>query len=153
MVPRCFGALIALGLVAMAAMPSIARAADYNRLSLNDEAIEGYDVVAYWQGGQPTPGTRAYSFEWQNAEWLFSSAANLAKFKAAPDHYAPAFGGYCAYAMSQGIKADIHPFIFNIADGRLYLFYSFESRDKFLADPSIKQAAEDRWSLISERLF
>ena len=62
-------------------------------------------------------------------------------------------GGYCAYAMSKGIKADIHPFIYKIADGKLFLFYSFESRDKFLADPSIEPVAENEWTMISQRIF
>jgi YHS domain-containing protein len=146
-------ALLALAvLVGMGVAPA-AFASDYNKLSLNEEAIEGFDVMAYWQGETPTPGSRAYSFEWRGAVWLFASAAHLAKFRSAPERYAPAFGGYCAYAMSKGIKADIHPFIYKIAGDRLFLFYSFESREKFLADPSLLQAADGEWATLSEQVF
>jgi hypothetical protein len=153
MVPVRFAALIALAFCVCVLGTRGASASEYNRLSLSGEAIDGFDVVAYWTTGQPTQGTRAYSYEWHDAVWLFASADDLAKFQANPTHYAPAFGGYCAYAMSKGIKAEIHPFIFKIEDDKLYLFYSFESRDKFLADPSLEQAAEDQWSTIGQRLY
>jgi YHS domain-containing protein len=122
-------------------------------LSLSNEAIAGFDVVSYWRKGVPEPGTRAYSVEWQGSVWLFSSAADRAAFEKEPTRYAPEFGGYCAYAMSQGIQADIHPYVFRIEGGKLYLFYSFESRDKFLADRGLEQRAEDEWQVVSERIF
>ena len=140
-------------IVCMLGLAGEARAVDYNHLSLSGEAISGFDVVAYWRTGTPIRGTRAYSTEWHGSVWLFASASDLAAFKAAPERYAPQFGGYCAYAMSRGIKADIHPYIFKINGGKLFLFYSFESRDKFLADTSLDERADDQWQVLSERVF
>jgi YHS domain-containing protein len=148
--PICLRALFALACVLAC---DAGRASEYNHLSLSGVAIEGYDAVAYWEGERPAAGSRSYSLEWQGAVWLFASPAHLARFKAAPERYAPAFGGYCAFAMSKGTKAPIHPFIYEVAGGKLYLFYSFESRDKFLADPSLLHLAEDHWSIVSERMF
>jgi len=139
--------------VVFGAVTSGANAFDYNRLSLSNEAIDGFDAVAYWQSGEPTQGSRAYSYEWRDAVWLFSSEANLQKFEAAPERYAPAFGGYCAYAMTRGIKAEIHPYFFKIEDKKLIFFFSAESRDKFAANPQALQQAEGEWSAISSREF
>ncbi|HXZ67827.1 MAG TPA: YHS domain-containing (seleno)protein [Alphaproteobacteria bacterium] len=143
---------IALALLLSAAATG-AGAIEYNRLSLSNEAIDGFDAVAYWQGGQPTQGSRAYSYEWRDAVWLFSNEANLQKFRAAPERYAPAFGGYCAFAMTKGIKADIHPYFYKIEDKQLFFFFSAESRDKFLADPHALNEAENAWREISTKNF
>ena len=141
-------ARLALALVLSGAAAG-ARAGEYNRLSLSNEAIDGFDAVAYWRTGEPTQGSRAYSYEWNDAVWLFANEANLQKFKASPETYAPAFGGYCAYAMTQGIKAEIHPYFFKIEDNQLFFFLSAESRDRFVADPHAVQQAENQWSAIS----
>ncbi|MFZ1991003.1 MAG: YHS domain-containing (seleno)protein [Alphaproteobacteria bacterium] len=151
-VGRSWCARIALALV-LSAAASGAGAIEYNRLSLSNEAIDGFDAVAYWQNGQPMQGSRAYSYEWRDAVWLFTSEANLEKFKTAPERYAPAFGGYCAYAMTKGIKADIHPYFYKIEDKKLFFFFSAESRDKFVADPQALQQAENEWSVMSTQSF
>ena len=143
---------LALALV-LGAAANGAGALEYNRLSLSNEAIAGFDAVAYWQSGQPTQGSRAYSYEWGDAVWLFASEANLEKFKAAPERYAPALGGYCAYAMTKGIRADIHPYFYKIEDKKLFFFFSAESRDRFVADPQALQRAENEWSIVSTQSF
>jgi hypothetical protein len=130
-----------------------AAAEDINRMSLTGEAIEGYDPVAYFAAGAPREGSRAFRFEWRGAVWRFVSKDDLELFKADPVRYQPALGGWCAYAMSKGIKADIHPFAFAIQDGQLFLFATFESRDKFLANSQIRRAAEEHWSVLAERYF
>ncbi|HZI26247.1 MAG TPA: YHS domain-containing (seleno)protein [Chryseolinea sp.] len=58
--------------------------------------------------------------------YRFVSAGNLEKFKATPDQYEPAYGGWCAYAMGEnGEKVKIDPETFKISGGRLFLFYNF----------------------------
>jgi hypothetical protein len=86
-------------------------------------AVRGYDVVAY-QDGQVVEGDARYERVWNGARWRFSSAANRDRFAAAPEKFAPQFGGYCAYAVSRGYTADIDPKAFKIVDGALYLNYS-----------------------------
>jgi YHS domain-containing protein len=130
-----------------------ARGEDINRVSLSGEAIEGYDPVAYYTTGQPQAGTRAFLYEWKGAVWRFASRSDRELFEADPERYQPAFGGYCAFAMSKGIKADIHPFAYAILSGKLYLFSTFESRDRFLANSDIRRGAEENWSLLAEKYF
>ena len=86
-------------------------------------AIKGYDVVAY-AAGTVAKGTRQFEHRWNGAAFHFSTAANRDRFAAAPEKYAPQFGGYCAYAVSRGYTADIDPEAFRIVDGKLYLNYS-----------------------------
>jgi hypothetical protein len=41
--------------------------------------------------------------------WYFSTAEHRDLFVQHPERYAPQYGGYCAYAVSQGTTADIDP--------------------------------------------
>ena len=105
-------------------------------------AIVGYDPVAYFTAGQPVKGQEGLSTEWMGATWRFSSAANLALFKAAPEKYAPQYGGYCAYGVSQDKLVSIEPDKFKIVDGKLYLNYDADVQALWLKDPAgyIRQA-------------
>lgn len=89
-----------------------------------DGAVRGYDVVAYHEQQQAVKGAVEFSHDWQGATWRFASAASRDKFAAAPEKYAPKYGGYCAYGMSQGYKVGVDPEAFAIVDGVLYLNYS-----------------------------
>jgi YHS domain-containing protein len=48
------------------------------------------------------PGDEEFSYQWKEAEWWFSSAAHRDAFAEDPERYAPQYGGFCAYAASQG---------------------------------------------------
>ncbi|PSB15456.1 YHS domain-containing protein [filamentous cyanobacterium CCP1] len=87
----------------------------------NGFAIRGTDPVAYFQQGQPVQGSEAFSYEWGNATWLFSSAENRDLFASDPERYAPEYGGFCAWAVSQGYTAPIDPNAWKIVGDRLYL--------------------------------
>ncbi len=109
-------------------------------------AIKGYDPVAYFTSGGPAEGSKEFEFVWQNAKWRFSSAANRDAFKAAPEKYAPQYGGYCAWAVSQGNTANIDPAAWKIVDGKLYLNYSADVQKKWQADiPGFIQRADANW--------
>ena len=68
-----------------------------------DTAINGYDPVSYFTVGKPTKGQDGLATEWMGAKWKFSSQANLDLFKSNPEKYAPQYGGYCAYGVTQEI--------------------------------------------------
>lgn len=105
-------------------------------------AILGYDPVAYFTEGKPVKGRTDLAAEWMGAVWRFSSAANRDLFKADPSKYAPQYGGYCAYGVSQGNLVGIEPDKFRIIDGKLYLNYNASVQTTWLKDPAgyIKQA-------------
>ena len=84
-------------------------------------AIKGYDPVAYFTIKRPVKGVPGHEYEWHGARWRFASAAHREEFLQDPEMYAPVYGGYCAYAVSQGKTADIDPETWTVFEGRLYL--------------------------------
>jgi len=115
-------------------------------------AIRGYDPVAYFTVGRPTPGKKELSFAWNGAEWHFASTANLDSFKAMPEHYAPQYGGYCAYGTAEGHKAPTEPDAWTILDGKLYLNYNKDVLVIWSKDRSgyIKKA-DSNWTYLREK--
>jgi hypothetical protein len=107
-----------------------------------DLAILGYDAVGYFSEGKPVPGDPKHVHEWMGARWRFASASNLGLFKANPVKYAPQYGGYCAYGVSQGHLVGIEPDKFKILDGKLYLNYDADVQATWLKDPAgyVRQA-------------
>lgn len=87
-------------------------------------AIQGYDVMAYWNDGKPVKGNPEISFEYDDATWHFVSAENRDAFAADPAKYAPQYGGYCAYAAAKGSVVGIDVNAWSIHNDKLYLNYS-----------------------------
>lgn len=108
-------------LALMAAAPAMADGVVYTS---RGKAIRGYDPVAYFTEGKPVEGKSDFTVQWSGAAWRFASAANRDKFKAAPEKFAPQYGGYCAWAVSQGYTAPTAPEAWRIVGGKLYLNYS-----------------------------
>lgn len=109
-------------------------------------AVEGYDAVAYFTEGKPVKGDKAFSTEYMGAEWRFASADNLAAFKAEPEKYAPQYGGYCAWAVSQNYTARGNPRNWRIVGGKLYLNYNDEIQKRWESDiPGFIAAADKNW--------
>ena len=88
------------------------------------QALNGYDTVAYFTSGGPAKGKPHFSYSYNGANWNFVSTQNYELFKANPEQYLPKYGGYCAYAVSQGYTARIKPDAWRIVDGKLYLNYN-----------------------------
>lgn len=82
-------------------------------------AAHGYDVVAFFTDGKPTFGSDAHALA-HGGTYRFASQANFDAFKADPDKYLPAYGGFCAYGTALGKKFDGDPRYWKIAGGRLY---------------------------------
>lgn len=124
-------ALIGSPLVSGAAEASAAETVrlerDVSKYNLSDSglALKGYDPVAYFPegGGKPKKGKKSRTFTHEGVTYRFASSANLETFKANPTKYEPAYGGWCAYAMSKEKYTDIDPKNFKIEDGRLMVFY------------------------------
>jgi YHS domain-containing protein len=107
-------------------------------------AIRGYDPVAYFTAGRPTEGSATFKTTYRGAEFRFANAANRAAFIANPARYAPQFGGYCAWAVSQGYTAGIDPNAWAIVDGKLYLNYNQSVQSRWQSDRANNIAAANR---------
>jgi len=86
-------------------------------------AIRGFDTVAYFTQGKPVEGDEQFSVDWSGATWLFSSQEHADLFKDNPEDYAPQYGGYCAYGVSQDYLVKIEGDQWKIVDNKLYLNY------------------------------
>ena len=112
--------------------------------NVDGKAIRGYDPVAYFTQEKAVPGSGDQTFEYQGTTWQFSSAENRELFAADPEKYAPAYGGYCAWAVANNYTASIDPDAWSIRDGKLYLNYSKVVRARWALDKSGNIAAADR---------
>jgi len=118
----------------------------------HDVAVKGYDPVAYFTAGEPTPGLEQHRFDWQGATYRFASAANRDLFAADPARYAPQYGGYCAYAMAVDQIADIDPHRWEITDGRLYLNANRLAQGLWTLSRQANIGAADRnWAALPKR--
>lgn len=100
----------------------------------SNTAVGGFDAVAYHTEGAPARGSRDFTTEWRGAEWRFSSQENLDLFLTDPEAYAPAYGGYCAWAMAEGYTAKGDPNVWRIVDGVLYLNFDRNVQERWLQD-------------------
>jgi YHS domain-containing protein len=115
-------------------------------------AVRGTDVVAYVTEGRPVAGSARFTHAWRGATWRFASAANRDRFAADPERYAPAYGGFCAYAVSEGYTAPIDPAAWRIVDGRLYLNYDRSVQRRWEADiPGRIARADANWPALAAR--
>jgi hypothetical protein len=139
-----------LALPILALLPAALPAAADTVNSRGGLAAGGYDAVAYFAEGRARRGAAVHFHDWQGARWLFVSSANRDAFAAAPDRYAPRYGGYCAYGMAHGYKAPVDPEAWTVEGGRLYLNYSRSVRRTWLEDvPGYVARAEANWPTVS----
>ncbi|MEI4235261.1 YHS domain-containing (seleno)protein [Roseovarius sp. D22-M7] len=110
-------------------------------------AIRGTDPVAYFREGRPVTGDAAFEAKWNGARWRFSSAANRAEFVAAPERFAPQYGGFCAWAVAaRGKLYSTQPRNWSVVDGKLYLNFNDDIQSKWEADiPGFIARADRRW--------
>lgn len=109
-------------------------------------AVGGYDPVSYFSGS-PETGTSEFTTQYRGAIWRFANAENLEMFKADPERYAPAYGGYCAWAMAEGSLAKGDPHHWEIVGNRLYLNYDANIQSKWQADrPGFISKADGKWT-------
>jgi YHS domain-containing protein len=125
-----------LGTAASAAEPPINTLKNSLFGGRTDTAINGYDTVAYFTVGKAVKGQDALSTDWMGAKWKFSTQAHLDLFKANPEKYAPQYGGYCAYGVTQDYLVKVDPDQFTVREGKLYLNYDAGVQAKWLKDPA-----------------
>jgi hypothetical protein len=120
--------------------------------SIPDVGASGFDVVAYVRQGRATEGSSTITHPWRGVIWRFASAANRDAFAAAPERYAPAYGGHCSWAAAQGYKAKGDPQNWKIVGGRLFLNYNSEVQQKWETDiPGFISSADGNWQTLRQK--
>lgn len=111
-------------------------------------ALKGYDPVAYFTESKPMKGLKEFEHQHNGARYRFASASNRDLFQASPEKYLPRYGGYCAWAVSQGHTANISPNAWKVVDGKLYLNHPL-AKGKFERDtPGAITRADQNWPKI-----
>ncbi|MFK8016345.1 MAG: YHS domain-containing (seleno)protein [Gammaproteobacteria bacterium] len=138
--------LIALLLMLLPTGTALADKAPVYTGVLSSTALKGYDTVAYFSEGKPVKGNKQFSTQWNGATWLFSSEENLNAFTKAPENYAPQYGGYCAWAVSEGYTASGDPKVWAVVDGKLYVNYNRKIGKRWQADrAAFIEKADANW--------
>jgi len=145
----------------LAALPAI-RVADDPRPALSSYnleggvALSGYDPVAYFLegGGEPRKGKASVTQLHAGVTYRFASEENRDLFRADPERYEPAFGGWCAWAMVDGERVEVDPESFLVENGRLFVFYDgffADTRKKWLrkGGEELAPKADSKWRGIS----
>lgn len=99
-------------------------------------AIGGYDTVAFFIEGTAVQGHSDHAVIWKGAVWRFVSEDNQYSFESDPRAFAPMFGGYCAYAVSQGYLMSGSPQSWQIVENRLYLLFNTEVQEIWRSEMS-----------------
>ena len=127
-----------------------ARRADF---AANVLAVSGFDTVAYHTQQSAVPGNANFRVSWKGAEWHFASQANRDLFAQDPDRYAPQYGGWCAFAVAQGIRSASDPRLWDVANGRLYLNQSTGTQESWRRDQAgmISRGDQNWQRLVAQR--
>lgn len=113
-----------------------------------DVALGGYDAVSFFSNA-PVKGLATLTTTYKGATFQFANAENLAKFKAAPAKFAPQYGGYCAWAASQGKTAPADPRYYKVVNGKLYLNFDAGVQERWQKDiPGFITKADANWPKI-----
>jgi len=115
-------------------------------------ALQGYDPVSYFEQ-KPAPGNPSLFMYHRGVKYLFATQAHLDAFKALPEKYEPAYGGWCAYAMGKkGEKVEVDPMKYKIVDGKLCLFYHSIINNTLAKwneeEKALKPLADQNWNKI-----
>lgn len=105
-----------------------------NQYLKNGIAVQGFDVVGYFESNKPVQGNSEINAEYNKAVYFFSSENNKALFLKNPANYAPQFGGYCAYGVSEDHLSPTDPQAFTIVNDKLYLNYNLKVKQLWSKD-------------------
>lgn len=122
--------IVSLAVLALLLQPLRPALADQPMFHVEEGlAIGGYDTVAFFIEGNAVQGHSDHAVIWKGAVWRFVSEDNQYSFEADPRAFAPMFGGYCAYAVSQGYLVSGSPQSWQIVEDRLYLLFNTEVQE------------------------
>ena len=116
-------------------------------------ALYGVDPVAYFTDGRKILGRAEFEHRHAGVIWRFRNEGNLAAFRADPHVYMPRFGGYDPVGIARGVSTAGFTEFWAVFEQRLYLFYTAEARQAFMANPAAMiAAAAARWAEIKNEL-
>lgn len=120
---------------------SAAQAQHKYSCTADEKAFGGNDLVAYF-AGTAQPGLDEFKLEYDGLQLYFASAENRATFQENPEEYIPAYGGWCATAVSSDVYVTPDYNMFKIQDGELFFFEVkafYNGKTQWEKDPDIHE--------------
>ena len=138
----------ALLIAAASGFPAFAMDKVYTGL-VSGVGLGGYDAVAYFTEKKPVRGSKDITAKHDGVTWRFASTSNRDAFVANPSRYAPQYGGYCAWAVSNGYTAKGDPNAWSVVDGKLYLNFNKSVRRRWSQDiPGNIKKGDRNWPSV-----
>jgi YHS domain-containing protein len=107
----------------------------------------GHDVVSYFTERTHRMGSPEIKSVYKEVTFRFSKPEHKAMFDQSPEKYIPQFGGYCTNGIVYGIPWGGDADIWEMIDGKLYIFGGRGSHDAFMLDAARNMAlANQYWS-------
>jgi len=116
--------------------------------------LKGYDPVAYFTDGKPTPGKPEFETVFDEGRYRFSSSGNMSLFRGDPEKYAPQFSGACTNGLAKGIKLEADPTLWRIIDGKLFVFAGKSVPRVMDSRPiGLIAKARENWKVLAHQPF
>jgi YHS domain-containing protein len=107
----------------------------------------GYDVVNYFTDKAHKMGSPAIKSTYKAVTFRFASSEHKSMFDQSPEKYIPQFGGYCTNGIVYGVAWGGDADVWEMIDGKLYMFGGRGSHDAFMLDvPKNMVLANKYWS-------
>jgi YHS domain-containing protein len=105
----------------------------------------GHDVVSYFTDGRHQKGSPDIKSVYKDVTFRFATAEHKRMFDAAPEKYIPQFGGYCTNGIVYGIPWGGDADVWEMIDGKLYIFGGKGSHDAFMLDVPRNMALANKY--------
>jgi YHS domain-containing protein len=105
----------------------------------------GYDVVSYFTERTHRPGSPAIKSVYKDVTFRFSKPEHKTMFDRSPDKYIPQFGGYCTNGLVYGVPWGGDADVWEMIDGKLYIFGGHGSHDAFMLDVPRNMALANKY--------
>ena len=146
-------ALVAMSIFTAACAPMVTQSpgAGYSPVNAVKEGedtrvlLKGADVVAYFTDHAYKQGSAANKSVYKEVTFYFATPEHKAMFDAAPEKYLPQFGGYCTNGIVYGIPWGGDADVYEMFDGKLYMFGGQGSHDAFMLDVPRNMALANKY--------
>lgn len=97
-------------------------------------AINGYCPVSYQQAGKAVKGDAKLARTYRDLVYHFAGEEAAKAFEKEPKRFLPQYGGLCAEGMDRGKSYPADPKLFEIINGKTYLFFDEAAKKTFLSN-------------------
>lgn len=98
-------------------------------------AINGYCPVSYQQAGKAVKGDAKFARTYRGAVYHFAEEEAAKAFEKDTKRFVPQYDGFCAEGMVREKSFPADPKLFEVINGKTYLFFDEAARKTFLSNP------------------